>query len=118
MRLSFRSGSLLGILMLSFAGLSQAQGGPKKPPAKPQDPKAASVCASVTGSVRAEAFGYTHVVTLRNGCDKAVECEVWTDVDPTPRQVLRAAPRETVEVVTRIGAPSREVTAFKECRFR
>jgi hypothetical protein len=72
----------------------------------------------VTGSVRAEAYGYKHVVSLRNGCDKPVDCEVWTDADPTPRQVLRAAPGETVEVVTRIGSPASEVSAQKECKFR
>jgi hypothetical protein len=57
------------------------------------------------------------VVTLRNGCDKPVECQIWTDVDPTPRQVVQASKGETVEVVTRIGAPGNEFKALKECRF-
>ena len=91
---------------------------PAKPAPKPAAPKGPGACASVKGSVRAEAFGYKHVVTLFNGCDKPVECEVWTDVDPTPRQLLYAASGESVEVITRIGSPAFEVTAHSECKFK
>jgi hypothetical protein len=93
--------------------------GPIKPsPAKPVPAKDPGACALVSASTRMEAYGFTHLVTLRNTCDKTVTCEVWTDVDPTPRQVLSAGPGESVDVVTRIGAPASAVTAFKECRFR
>jgi hypothetical protein len=98
-----------------------APGKPSKPaPNKPAAPavKTPGNCAQVTAGTRMEPFGFTHVVTLRNGCDKPVSCEVWTDVDPTPRQTLNAAPGESVDVVTRIGSPASAVTAFKECRFR
>jgi hypothetical protein len=73
-------------------------------------------CASVTASVR-YASGYTHVVTLANHCPRAVSCEVWTNVDPTPHVTLRAKPGETAEAVTRIGSPSRDVHADKACHF-
>ncbi|HVZ34852.1 MAG TPA: hypothetical protein VG963_20635, partial [Polyangiaceae bacterium] len=63
-------------------------------------------------------MGYTHFVTLRNGCAKAVECELWTDVDPEPRMTVHVAPGDSAEVVTRRGSPAREVTAFKSCRFK
>jgi hypothetical protein len=98
-----------------------APGKPSKPaPNKPAGPavKTPGNCAQVTAGTRMEPFGFTHVVTLRNGCDKPVTCDVWTDVDPTPRQTLSAAPGESVDVVTRIGSPASAVTAFKECRFR
>jgi hypothetical protein len=94
---------------------------PKKPasdPEQPSKPKTPGACATVQGGVRAEAYGYTHVVSLRNTCDKPVECDVWTDVDPAPRHRLRAAPGETVEVVTRLGSPASQVSAQKECKFR
>jgi hypothetical protein len=94
---------------------------PNKPDAgRPGAPaaKAPGGCAIATAGTRMEPFGFTHVVTLRNGCDKPITCEVWTDVDPTPRQTVNAAPGETVEVVTRLGSPATAVTAFKECRFR
>jgi hypothetical protein len=118
-----RSTLLLGLLCGSLVTVptqwAGAQGGPAKPaPAKPAPAKGPGACASVKGTVRAEAFGYKHIVTLFNGCDKAVECQIWTDVDPSPRQLLTAAPGESVEVVTRIGSPAFEVTAHSECKFR
>lgn len=112
---------LLGVscacLVSDFTPPLRAQPPPAKPAPRPL-PKGPSACASVKGSVRSEAFGYKHVVTLFNGCDKPVECQVWTDVDPTPRQQLSAAPGETVEVITRIGSPAFEVTAHSECKFK
>jgi hypothetical protein len=71
----------------------------------------------VTASARYQGYGYTHVLTLRNGCDKTVICEAWTDVDPTPRYTLRAKPAEMDEAITRRGSPSREVAAQSNCRF-
>lgn len=107
------------------AVLAQAPAPGKPVPVKPGNNKPAAPpaktpgnCAQVTAGTRMEPFGFTHVVTFRNGCDKPVTCEVWTDVDPTPRQSLSAAPGESVDVVTRIGSPASAVTAFKECRFR
>jgi hypothetical protein len=67
--------------------------------------------------VVSEAYGYKHVVSLRNGCERPVECQVWTDVDPTPRNVLRAQKGETIQIVTRIGSPASDFKALKECRY-
>jgi hypothetical protein len=103
---------LLLVPLLSQSAFSQAKPAPARPA-----PKTPALCAVVSASVRAEAFGYKHVVSLRNGCDRPVECQVWTDVDPEPRQTMRAAPGETSEVVTRIGSPASAVSASKECRF-
>jgi hypothetical protein len=74
-------------------------------------------CASVTASVRLQATGYAHVVTLANHCSRAVSCEVWTDVDPSPHYTLSAKSGETVETITRAGSPSRVVQAGKSCHF-
>ena len=104
--------ALVTVSLLSQSALSQAKPTPAKPPSK-----SPGQCAVVTASVRAEAFGYKHVVSLRNACDRPVECQVWTDVDPEPRQTLRAAPGETSDIVTRIGSPASAVSASKECRF-
>ena len=104
--------ALLLVSLLSQNALSQAKPAPTRPA-----PKTPALCAVVTASVRSEAFGYKHVVTLRNGCDRPVECQVWTDVDPEPRTAMRAAPGETSEIVTRIGSPASAVSASKECRF-
>lgn len=86
------------------------------PPEEPPKPDADS-CAEVTAGVRLEAYGYTHVVTLKNGCDRGVICQVWTDVDKAPKRELRAAPGERDAVITRRGSPARAVSASKECRF-
>lgn len=114
--------SLPGAVALPGAAQAPApKPAPNKPgPSKPSPPssKTPGNCAQATAGTRMEAYGFTHVVTLRNGCDKPIACEVWTDVDPTPRHTLRAAPGETVEVVTRLGSPASAVTAFKECRFQ
>jgi hypothetical protein len=74
-------------------------------------------CASVSASARPQAYGYTHVVTLVNHCSRAVSCEVWTDVDPSPRYTLSAKSGETVETITRAGSPSRAVQAGKVCHL-
>jgi hypothetical protein len=95
--------------------LAEKPGSSPKPPTAKD--KAAAACTQATSSVISEAFGYKHVVTLRNSCDKPVECQVWTDVDPTPRQVVRAEKGESVEIITRIGSPATEFKAFKECRL-
>ena len=101
------------MFLVTFAlATAQAEG-----PAAPKKPDA-NECAQVTASVRAEAYGYTHIVTLKNACDKPVSCEVWTDVDPSPRKLLKAAPGESDFVVTRRGSPARAVEASKDCRFQ
>ena len=117
-------GSLcIGAVTYAAAPVGAQSPSPVKPgkadAGKPAAPaKGPGVCTQVTAGTRMEPFGFTHVVTLRNGCDKPVTCEVWTDVDPTPRQVVNAAPGESVDVVTRIGSPASAFSAFKECRYR
>ena len=94
----------LGALPVLLAGAALAEG-------TPQD------CASVTAHASYRGGGYAHLVTLTNHCQSAVTCEVWTNVDPSPRVSLHAKPGETVETVTRIGSPSYDVQAGKQCRF-
>lgn len=74
-------------------------------------------CANVSASTRLQAYGFAHVVTLSNQCQRAVSCEVWTNVDPAPRHTLQAKPGASAEVVTRGGSPSRDVSAGKQCRY-
>jgi hypothetical protein len=112
--------TIAGALWCSPSWAEKPAQKPPPAPAPDQQPakdKSAGSCTQVNASVISEAYGYKHVVSLRNGCDKPVECQVWTDVDPTPRHVLRAGKGETVEVITRIGSPAREFKALKECRY-
>jgi hypothetical protein len=112
--------SVFWIVLAGCLWSGRASAEPKDKP-KPVPEESASggadACVEVKASARAEAYGYTHLVTLRNGCDKSVVCEVWTDVDPTPRYTLRARPGETDETRTRAGSPSREVNAQFACHY-
>lgn len=96
------------------AGHSSAQD-KRKPAAAAANP---DVCAEAHASARYVGYGYTHVVTLKNGCPKPVECALWTDVDPEPVTKVQVAPGERVEIVTRRGSPAHAVSAHKSCRFR
>jgi hypothetical protein len=109
--------TLLGGLLASAPAAAEKPAPAKPPSSSKAADKSAAGCTDVRASVISEAFGYKHVVTLRNGCDKAVECQLWTDVDPTPRHTLRADKGEIAEIITRIGSPASDFKAFKECRF-
>jgi len=85
--------------------------------AEADSPQQVGDCASVTASARFKGYGYTHVVTLSNSCQRAVSCEVWTDADPTPHVTLQAKPGQSAEVITRNGSPASEVRAEKLCHF-
>jgi len=80
-------------------------------------PQQVGDCASVTASASFKGDGYRHIVTLTNSCQRAVSCEVWTDVDPTPHQILQAKPGKSAQVITRNGSPASEVHADKLCHF-
>lgn len=118
------AGARAGATALALLGLcgglltGTALAADKRPPPVAQQPPPADSCAVARGTVRMEAYGYTHLVTLENGCTKAVECALWTNVDPEPRQVVQTAPGERVEIITRRGSPAREVTALKSCKYR
>lgn len=106
--------SLLAVCLFSATATAEEPAPPKRPA---QAGNNAGACVEVKGSVRNEGYGWAHLVTLRNGCDKSVVCEVWTNVDPTPRYTLRARPGESDEVVTRHGSPAREVSADFSCKY-
>jgi hypothetical protein len=114
----------IGLLVLLCSALTApALAAPKTPREKPQEPaqppaQDPNQCVKVEGVAQWVGIGYTHAIQLRNGCERAVVCTVWTDVDPEPKQTLNAGPGESVEAVTRRGSPARELTAFKKCMFR
>ncbi|HEY6877658.1 MAG TPA: hypothetical protein VI299_06540 [Polyangiales bacterium] len=111
------------IVLLCGVWSATAQADDKRPakdkPA-PQEPGAQdpNQCAKAEATTRWVGMGYTHIVTLHNGCAQTVRCTVWTSVDPEPKQSVTAAAGEDVEVVTRRGSPARELSAFKQCSFR
>jgi hypothetical protein len=75
---------------------------------------AAPDCVDVWGEARYRNYGYDHIVHLANRCSEAVECDVWTDVNPNRTRVAVSAGARA-EVLTFRGSPSREFTANAEC---
>jgi hypothetical protein len=73
-------------------------------------------CYQVRGEARYGALAYKHVVIVSNRCDITLECEVWTDVDPTPRQKLTVGPNSEAEALTRSNSPARAFKAYGECK--
>jgi hypothetical protein len=71
-------------------------------------------CISVNAYARYGAYGYDHLVTIDNGCDKPAECVVTTSANPQPIGVrVEAETRETV--VTFRGSPASEFRAHVRC---
>ncbi|MFW2387326.1 MAG: hypothetical protein ACN4G0_03265 [Polyangiales bacterium] len=81
-----------------------------------EDAQPVQNCYSVYGEARYGAFAYKHVVVVTNRCDFALQCEVWTDVDPEPRLSLSVGPKSTAEVIARSTSPARSFKAFGECK--
>ena len=73
-------------------------------------------CYNVYGEARYGALAYKHDVIVANRCDFALQCQVWTDVDPEPRLSLSVGPKGTGEVITRATSPARSFKAFGECK--
>lgn len=71
-------------------------------------------CVEVTKEAPYQAYGHTHIVVIRNGCEARIQCRVATNVDPEPQRVS-VPPGETVRTATRRGSPSREFDARVTC---
>ena len=75
-----------------------------------------SKCFSIYGEARYGALAYKHVVIVSNRCDIELQCEVWTDVDPSPKRPVSVGPKGTGEVIVRGNSPARSFKAFGECK--
>jgi hypothetical protein len=73
-------------------------------------------CYNVHGEARYGALAYKHIVIVTNRCDMSLQCEVWTDVDPSPKQSVSVGPKGTAETIVRNNSPSRAFKAFGECK--
>jgi hypothetical protein len=73
-------------------------------------------CYNVHGEARYGALAYKHIVVVTNRCDFSLQCQVWTDVDPSPKQSTSVGPNGTSETIVRNNSPSRAFKAFGECK--
>jgi hypothetical protein len=97
-------------LLLVGAGLCanvSADDGERVPPA--------TDCVKVSSEARYVAYGYDHIVTLENTCEKAMRCEVSSDVNPTPASV-ELATGETKSVLTYRGSPASQFKPKADCK--
>jgi len=99
---------LLVLLSVSTLGVSA--------PASPPPPRSSPACVTVRSEVRYRAYGYDHLVHLKNGCPKAAKCTVTTNVNPTPIRVI-VPPGKTTTVLTFKGSPARRFTPKVSCSF-
>lgn len=73
-------------------------------------------CYNVHGEARYGALAYKHIVIVTNRCDVSLQCQVWTDVDPSPKQSTSVGPKGTSETIVRNNSPARAFKAFGECK--
>lgn len=71
-------------------------------------------CVEARGEARMQAYGFDHVVSIRNGCDRPVRCRVSTDVNPNPTS-LDVLPGQMRETVTWRGSPASVFAPRADC---
>jgi hypothetical protein len=74
-----------------------------------------SACWTVTTAAPYRGFGYDHIVTIANTCEKPIDCTARTNVNPEPTNA-RVPAHASVDVVTFRGSPSREFKADVQCK--
>jgi hypothetical protein len=99
----------------AFAATASADGTSKKgAKSKPKASQSPSECVAVRTEAIYAAYGYDHHVYLRNGCDKAVRCEVTTNSNPEPTTVTLQK-SESQDIVMFRGSPASELSANTKC---
>jgi len=77
----------------------------------------ASDCILSWPEARMQAYGYVHVVHVKDVCDVGADCVVTTDVNPQPTKVS-VGPRSETEVNTWLGSPARVFVPKVACTMR
>ena len=66
---------------------------------------------------RMQAYGYSHVVHVKDVCDVGADCVITTDVNPEPTK-LAVGPKSEAEISTWLGSPARVFTPNVVCTMR
>jgi hypothetical protein len=101
------------IAVVALAALAGADSRANAADAGVADTHAAG-CIQSWPEARMQAYGYNHIVHLRNTCSLPADCVVTTDVNPEPTRVSVDAKSET-EVNTYLGSPARVFTPKVTC---
>lgn len=95
---------------LALAGPAAGADAGAPPPALPP-------CVKVQTQAIFSGAGYNHVVSIDNGCTRAADCEVSTDVAPEKLAVTVPA-AESRDLVTFRGSPASEFKATVKCALK
>jgi hypothetical protein len=96
----------LGILAL----VSVAQAGGTTPPT-------AKECILSWPEARMQAYGYNHIVHVKDVCEAPADCVITTDVNPEPTK-LSVSGKSEAEINTFLGSPARVFTPTVVCTMR
>ncbi len=78
---------------------------------------AAKDCILSWPEARMQAYGYNHIVHVKDVCDVGADCVITTDVNPDPTK-LAVGPKSETEVNTWLGSPARVFTPNVVCTMR
>jgi hypothetical protein len=101
--------SFFGFVLAVAAPAAGADAGAAPPPVPP--------CVKVQTQAIFSGAGYNHVVGIENGCARAADCEVSTDVAPE-KLAVTVPPGESRELVTFRGSPASEFKAVVKCALK
>ena len=74
-------------------------------------------CVGARSEARWGAYGYDHLVYVRNSCEKPADCTISTDVNPSPVRATIAPSREEIFVTFR-GSPASAFQARVACTLQ
>jgi len=100
-------------LLVAFVVISAAQADGPTPPAPAKD----NPCILSWPEARMQAYGYNHIVHVKDVCDAPADCVITTDVNPEPTK-LSVAGKSEAEINTFLGSPSRVFTPKVVCTMR
>jgi hypothetical protein len=74
-------------------------------------------CIQSWPEARMQAYGYNHIVHVKDVCDAPADCVITTDVNPDPTN-LSVLGRSEAEINTFLGSPARVFTPKVVCTMR
>ncbi len=77
--------------------------------------RAVPACVQVATESRYVPYGYSHIVSIKNGCTRNVACTVFTDVNPE-KQTVDVPAGTTRDVTTFLSSPSSTFVANVSCK--
>jgi hypothetical protein len=74
-------------------------------------------CIQSWPEARMQAYGYNHIVHVKDVCAVGADCVITTDVNPEPTK-LSVGPKSEAEINTWLGSPARVFVPTVVCTMR